>query len=88
MNFGDAGPLSDLNVPDKSTAVGALLNGNLEISTEECEINGNVRDWMHFLVDGIHPPWSIFVNTFSNKEDPIKKEFADAQEAVRKDVFV
>ena len=41
---------------------------------------------MHFLVDGIYPEWAIFVTTFSDKEDPRKKKYAQAQEAVRKDV--
>lgn len=37
-------------------------------------------------MDGIHPEWAIFVNTFSNKSDPKKRKFAKAQEKVTKDV--
>ena len=37
-------------------------------------------------MDGIYPEWSIFVNTFSNKNTPEKSKFATAQERVRKDV--
>ena len=44
---------------------------------------------MHFLVDGTHPDWSIFVSTCSKEtkdSDPDKAGFATHQERVRKDV--
>jgi Plant transposon protein len=41
---------------------------------------------MYFLVDGIYPAWSIFVNTYSHSSDPKKRQFVGAQERVRKDI--
>ena len=65
---------------------GAMLSSQLDITTEEYEVNGNVRDWMYFLVDGIYPEWAIFVNTFTNKDTKEKRKFATEQEKVRKDI--
>lgn len=86
VNFGDPGTLNDLNVLDRSSIVGAMLSGTFQIGTEPYSINGKERDWMYFLVDGIYPPWSIFVTTYSNPTDPKKKKFQQHQEMVRKDV--
>lgn len=41
---------------------------------------------MYFLVDGIYPPWGIFVSTYTNPQDPKKKRFQQQQEKVRKDI--
>jgi Plant transposon protein len=88
VNFGDAGSLNDLNVLDKSSIIGAMLSGELRIDIEPYTINGNDRDWMYYLVDGIYPEWAIFVSTCSTDatRDPKKKKFATVQERVRKDV--
>lgn len=86
VNFGDAGALNDINVLDKSSIVGGMMSGNFSVKTEPCAINGNVRDWMYFLVDGIYPEWAIFVSTFSNPIETKKKQFAVAQERQRKDI--
>ena len=76
-NFGDPGSLNDLNVLDKSSMVGSLLSGNLPISApKRYTINGKERDWMYFLVDGIYPEWSIFINTYSKPSEKNKKNFA------------
>jgi Plant transposon protein len=86
VNFDDPGSLNDLNVLDKSSIVSELLNGTLSIVTTPYTINGKERDWMYFLVDGIYPPWGIFVTTFSNPQDGKKKLFQQQQERVRKDI--
>ena len=85
-NFGDPGSLNDLNVLDKSSIVGAMLGGDLDIKTDPYLINGKERDWNYFLLDGIYPEWAIFVNTYQDKSDPQRKKFATAQEKVRKDI--
>ena len=85
-NFGDAGALNDINVLDKSSIVGALLDGSLDITCPKYTINGRDRDWFYFLVDGIYPEWSIFVKTYSNPSDKKAATFAAKQEGRRKDV--
>ena len=85
-NFGDPGSLNDINVLDRSSIVGSLLSGELGIKADPYTINGNNRDWMYFLVDGIYPNWSIFVSSYSNKNTPKKTKFAGKQERVRKDI--
>jgi Plant transposon protein len=86
VNFDDPGSLNDLNVLDKSSIVYALLNGTLSIVTTPYTINDKERDWMYFLVDGIYPPWGIFVTTFSKPKEDKKKKFQQQQERVRKDI--
>ena len=85
-NFGDPGSLNDLNVLDKSSIVGSMLSGYLDLRVDPYKINGIERDWNYFLVDGIYPPWAIFVNTYQDKKDPKKNRFAMMQEAARKDI--
>ena len=86
MNFGDPGSLNDLNVLDKSSIVGSMLSGSLNLTIAPYTVNGRERDWAYFLVDGIYPEWAIFVKTFSEKHGHKKKVFGDRQEAVRKDI--
>lgn len=54
VNFGDPGSLNNLNVLDKSSVIGAMLSGNLDLKMDGYEINGNVQDWNYFLVDVIN----------------------------------
>jgi Plant transposon protein len=58
----------------------------MSIKTDPYTINGTPRDWMYFLVDGIYPEWSIFVNTYTDPVDPKKRLFSKRQEFARKDV--
>jgi len=88
INFGSPGSLNDINVLDKSSIVGSLITGDLDLKTEPYYINGTRRDWMYFLADGIYPDWAIFVKTIAptcqrNEHD---KQYAKKQEAVRKDI--
>ena len=88
--FGEPGSLNDLNVLEKSTIVGSILNGMMELCLPEelhYSINGTVHDYLYFLVDGIYPKWPIFISTVSNATPGSKdKLFATHQEAVRKDI--
>jgi len=88
INFGDPGSLNDTNVLDKSSIVGGLLSGHLNIKTEPCWINGTRRDWMHFLVDGTHPDWAIFVKNVppSARRNESDKCYSKHQEFFRKDI--
>ena len=84
--FGDAGSLNDINVLDKSGIVQSILNGTLDLKTDLYTINGKVRDWLYFLVDGIYPKWAIFVSTISVPVSSTEKYIATKQEAARKDI--
>jgi hypothetical protein len=86
INFGSPGSLNDINVLDKSSIVGAMMCGKLNIKVPEYTINGTSEDWLYFLADGIDPDWAIFVKTFSNALEEEKRFFASKQEAVCKDV--
>ena len=88
--FGELGSLNDLNVLEKSTIVGSILNGMMDLRLPQelhyC-INGTVRDYLYFLVDGIYPKSPIFISTISDATPGSKdKLFATYQEAVRKDI--
>jgi hypothetical protein len=85
-NFGDAGSLNDLNVLDKSSIVGSMIDGTFDITCPSYSINGTRRDWMYFLVDGIYYDWAIFVKTYSEAIEEKTRLFAKRQEEVRKDV--
>ena len=85
-NFGDSGALNDLNVLDKSSIVGSMVDGTFDITCPPYTVNGTERDWMYFLVDGIYYDWAVFVKTYSEPVDDKTKLFAKKQEEVRKDV--
>ena len=52
--FGEPGCLNDLNIVEKSTIVGSILNGTMDLQLPQelhyC-INGTVRDYIYFLVE-------------------------------------
>jgi Plant transposon protein len=86
VNFGNAGSLNDINILDKSNIVQSIWSGEFDIKCQQYTIQGRVRDYMYFLVDGIYPKWSIFVNTISNATTDNEKRFSQQQESCRKDV--
>ena len=88
--FGSPGSLNDINILDKSSIVARMVDGSFQLRLPEnlhYTVNGTTRNYLYFLVDGIYPPWSVFVSTFAHP-DPQSKQavFAQAQEAVRKDI--
>ena len=88
--FGEPGSLNDLNILKKSTIVGSILNGTMELHLPQAlhySISGMVRDYLYFLVNGIYPKWPIFISTVSDATPGSKnKLFATHQEVVRKDI--
>jgi len=86
LYFGPPGSMNDINVLDRSSIVGAILRGEFDLRAEPYEINGTMRDWYYFLVDGIYPDWAIFVKTILNAMGAKYVLFANTQEFVRKDV--
>jgi hypothetical protein len=84
--FGEPGSLNDLNILGKSSIVGAILTQSFDTSVEAYSINGNSRDWLYFLVDGIYPKWSILVKSVRNPTNVKLANFSARQESVRKDI--
>ena len=88
--FGEPGSLNDLNILEKSTIVGSILNGMMELRLPHelhYSINGMVHDSLYFLVDDIYPKWPIFISTISDATPGSNdKLFATYQEAVMKDI--
>lgn len=84
-HFGMPGSLNDINILDSSPIVSAILEGRL-LPEYEYILNGQKRTGLYFLVDGIYPPWSIFVSTISECSNKKERLFASVQESVRKDV--
>lgn len=85
-NFGSAGSLNDINILQKSSIVGGLIDGSYSLKIPKYTINGVQRDYCYFLTDGIYPPWSIFISTYPYAVTDKEKKFSKQQEAVRKDV--
>lgn len=84
--FGEAGSLNDINILNKSSIVAAILDGSFDLKIPPYTIGNCTRDWLYFLVDGIYPPYSIFINTFNHPINEREKYFATCQEACRKDI--
>jgi hypothetical protein len=84
--FGEAGSLNDINILNKSSIVASILDGSFNLQTTPYTVNGTTRDWLYFLVDGIYPSYSIFINTFHHPQTSMEKYFATCQEACRKDI--
>ena len=85
-HFGEPGSLNDINVLDKSSIVGSMMDGSLDLTCPLYQLNGTMYDYMYFLADGIYPDWGIFVKTYEHPLEDKKKHFALRQESVRKDV--
>lgn len=84
-HVGKPGSMNDLNILDSSPIVTSILEGRL-LPQFEYSLNGRKRVHPYFLVDGIYPPWSIFVSTISEPSSKKEKLFGSAQEGIRKDV--
>lgn len=84
--FGEAGSLNDINILDRSSIVGSILNQTFNTKVPPYTINGVIRDWMYFLVDGIYPSWSIFAKTNPVPITEAEKFYKQRHEHVRKDI--
>ena len=49
-------------------------------------VNNHTRWLCYFLLDGIYPKWSIFIDTISEAISRKDRHFSAAQESLRKDV--
>ena len=84
--FGEPGTLNDLNILNKSTIIAAILKQTFNTKVVPYKINGNLRDWLYFLVDGIYPRLAIFVLSILQPSNKIQEKFKCRHEFVRKDV--
>lgn len=84
-NFGEPGSMNDLNVLDASKIVKDILEGKM-LPEFSYTVNGTTRKLCYYLVDGIYPKWSIFIDTISEAMTRKEKHFSAAQEGLRKDV--
>ena len=69
-NFGDAGAMNDINVLDKSSIVGAMIRGSLNLKVPEHTINGNPPDGSSDLSLDATSGVITLVNAFSRFSVP------------------
>jgi hypothetical protein len=82
INFGNAGSLNDIKILDKSSIVTSICTGNFDLKCPSYQINKLVCDFMYFLVDGIYPPWSIFMNTIRVPTMESEKRYSSSKKGV------
>ena len=75
---------NDINVLQRFPLFARLAEGK----THPCNytVIGHEYNMDYYLIDGIYPPWAIFVSTISNSVCQRKAHFTQRQEATRKDV--
>lgn len=84
--FGLPGSMNDINVWDRSELLKAMINGYMSSIDFEFEIGGKSFSKLWFLVDGIYPTLSRFVQTITFPVGRMYKRFCGWQEAARKDI--
>ncbi|XP_057779674.1 uncharacterized protein LOC130998259 [Salvia miltiorrhiza] len=82
--FGVAGASNDINVLHESPLFNQFLQGNAP--PVQFMVNGRMYNKGYYLTDGIYPTWASFVKSYPAPGDPVRRKFAQRQEAVRKDV--
>ena len=82
--IGTAGSCNDINVLDRSPLVSTLMEGLTP--PLPYTINGIEFTMPYLLADGICPNWPIFLETIAEPQGAKRKQYAQIQEAVRKDV--
>ena len=63
--------MTDINVLDRSSIFGSILDLIFDTQVDTYAINEYQRDWLCFFADEIYPPWSIFAKT---DPSPINEE--------------
>ncbi|XP_023732546.1 uncharacterized protein LOC111880356 [Lactuca sativa] len=82
--FGPAGANNNINVLDQSHVFNDIYLGKSH--DVPFQANGVAYNRGYYLTDGIYPPLSVFVKSFTCPNDPKRKKFKEAQESARKDV--
>ena len=86
FHWGEVGSLNDLSILERSNIVGSILNQTFETRVEPYIINGTRQDWVYFLVDGIHPPMSIFTKTIADLKKNQEHRYLKYHEYARKGI--
>ncbi|XP_023729369.1 uncharacterized protein LOC111877057 [Lactuca sativa] len=82
--FGLAGANNDINVLDHSPVFNDIYHGKSH--DVAFQANGVAYKRGYYLTDGIYPPLSVFVKSFTCPNDQKRKKFKEAQESATKDV--
>ncbi|KAI8522801.1 hypothetical protein RHMOL_Rhmol13G0024900 [Rhododendron molle] len=82
--FGMAGTNNDLNVLHNSHLFDHIVSG--EAPACNFVVHEHLYTMGYYLSDGIYPKWATLIQTISHPVTAKHKLFAEAQEAVRKDV--
>ncbi|KAK9293353.1 hypothetical protein L1049_021345 [Liquidambar formosana] len=78
------GSHNDINVLERSHLFANLAEGCAPAANYS--INGHNYTTGYYLVDGIYPPWLTFVKKIPHPRENKYKNFAIAQESIRKDI--
>ena len=84
--FGEPGSLNNINILDRSSIVANIIAQTFDTSVQEYVLNGKLRDYLYFLVDGIYPDWSIFAKTNPEPITDAEKFYKQRHEHVQKDI--
>lgn len=83
--FGMPGSCNDINVLDSSETLSGIMKGMFPPKIGY-KVGSEAMSFPYYLADGIYPNWRIFIKTFKSPQSAEESAFAQAQEAVRKDV--
>ena len=66
--------------------MGSIFGQQFDSQVDPYRLNGNTRDYMYFLVDGIYPSWSIFAKTIPSPQTKEDLYYKKRHEHVQKDI--
>uniref|UniRef100_A0A0D3ANK3 DDE Tnp4 domain-containing protein n=1 Tax=Brassica oleracea var. oleracea TaxID=109376 RepID=A0A0D3ANK3_BRAOL len=82
--FGLPGTLNDINVLDRSPVFDDILQGRAP--KVKFKVNNHTYRMAYYLIGGIYPNWSTFIQSIPLPQGPKAELFAERQESTRKDV--
>lgn len=82
--FGFPRSMSDLNILSVSPHCAEILTGRFPSMQPSYTIGGESFDWFYYLVDGIYPPWRIFLSTIAIPTSTKEMKYKALHESVRK----
>lgn len=82
--FSSLGSLNDINMLDHSTKMGLILSSKFPLDVIFV-VNGKKYCLPYFLADRNYSNWGNFMNTITDLVAEKERQFAEVQEAVKKD---